>query len=311
MRKPSSVVFLVGPTAVGKSAVAIELAQKLNAEIISCDAMQVYREASIASDKPLTAMRCSVVHHLIDIVSVEEEFNVARYRSLALAAIEDIRSRGKVPLVVGGSGMYMMALLDGLFDEGTPDAAARARLDAQDVKALYARLLSVDPVAAGKIKSNDKMRIVRALEIFDTTGIPISEQQKKRDGIWGKYDIRIIALERPREELYARVEARIDAMFAAGLVDEVKTLLGKKLSSTGSRIIGLPEVKGFLDGEYDLERAKYLMKLHTRHYVKRQMTWFRKDKRLEWVMLGANEAVEDIVKRILFLPRSQGDVRFQ
>jgi tRNA dimethylallyltransferase len=297
--KPSPIVFLVGPTAVGKSAVAVEFAQKINGEIISCDAMQVYREANIASDKPSAAMRAVVPHHVIDVVSVEEEFNVARYRALALAAIEDAHRRGKVPLVVGGSGMYMMALLDGLFDDGEPDLELRASLDSRDLRELQADLLRVDPVAASHIMGNDRKRIVRALEVFHTTGVPMSEQQKKRDGLWGKYDIRVIALERPREELYQRVEARIDEMFKGGLVDEVKMLLGKKLSSTGCKIIGMSEVKGFLDGEYDLERAKYLMKLHTRHYVKRQMTWFRKDKRLEWVMIRADEATKDVVQRIV------------
>jgi tRNA dimethylallyltransferase len=293
------VIFLVGPTAVGKSAVAVELAALLNAEIISSDAMQVYREAVIASDKPSLQMRVLVKHHLMDVVSVEDEFNAARYRELALVAMADIHSRGKVPLFVGGSGMYMMALLDGLFDGGEVDAAVRARLDGHITDDLYAQLQRVDPAAAGKISPHDKKRIMRALEVFETTGVPISEQQKKRDGIWGKYDIRIIGLERRREELYSRVEARVDEMFNAGLVDEVRALCEKKLSSTGSRIIGVPEVGGFIAGEYDLDRAKYLMKLHTRHYVKRQMTWFRKDKRIEWRMVGSDETPQDVAGRIL------------
>ncbi len=299
MKSLLPVVFLVGPTAVGKSAVAVDLAEFLHAEIISCDSMQVYREAVIASDKPSLVMRARVVHHLIDVVSVEDEFNVARYRELAVLAMAEIHARGKVPLIVGGSGMYMMALLDGLFEGGEVDPDVRAGLEARSTEDLYAQLNRVDPVAASKISPHDKKRIGRALEVFETTGVPMSEQQKKRDGIWGKYDIRVIGLERSREELYSRVEARIDAMFAAGLVDEVKALCMKKLSSTGSRIIGLPEVKGALDGAYDLERACYLMKLHTRHYVKRQMTWFRKDKRIEWLMIGPHETASSVAARIL------------
>ena len=293
------VIFLVGPTAVGKSAVAVELAAALNAEIISCDAMQVYCEAVIASDKPSVQTRAQIKHHLMDVVSVEDEFNAARYRELALAAMADIHVRGKVPLIVGGSGMYMMALLDGLFAGGEVDPDVRARLDGCQVEDLYAELQRVDPAAAAKISANDKKRIMRALEVFETTGVPISAQQQKRDGIWGKYDIRIIALERPREELYSRVEARVDEMFVSGLEDEVRSLCTKKLSSTGSRIIGVPEVGGFLAGEYDLVRAKYLMKLHTRHYVKRQMTWFRKDKRIEWLMLEREETPQMAADRIL------------
>jgi tRNA dimethylallyltransferase len=295
------VIFLVGPTAVGKSAVAVELALLLNAEIISCDAMQVYREAVIASDKPSPQMRAAVKHHLMDVVSVEDEFNAARYRELALAAMADIHGRGKVPLIVGGSGMYMMALLDGLFEGGDVDIDVRARLDARAADDLYAELERVDPAAAVKISPNDKKRIMRALEVFETTGVPISDQQKKRDGIWGKYDIRVIGLERPREELYSRVEARVDEMFARGLEQEVRSLYAKKLSSTGSRIIGVPEIGGVLAGEYDLARAKYLMKLHTRHYVKRQMTWFRKDKRIEWLMVGSDDSVQGVADKILKL----------
>jgi tRNA dimethylallyltransferase len=296
-----AVIFLVGPTAVGKSAVALELAPLLNAEIISCDAMQVYREALIASDKPSLEMRERVKHHLIDVVSVEDEFNAARYRELALVSMAQIHARGRVPLVVGGSGMYMMALLDGLFEGPEADLQLRVRLSSHEAEDLYAELKHVDPVAAEKIAPNDKKRIMRALEVFETTGVPISEQQKKREGIWGKYDIRVIGLERPREELYRRVEVRVDEMLHRGLVDEVRSLLTKKLSSTGSKIIGVPEVKGALNGAYDLDKARELIKLHTRHYVKRQMTWFRKDKRIEWLMIGQDDTVSVVVDKIMGL----------
>ncbi len=299
MKTPLPVIFLVGPTAVGKSSVALELAASLNAEIVSCDAMQVYREVSIASDKPSPAMRARVVHHLIDVVSVEDEFNAGRFRELAAQAIDDICLRGKEPLIVGGSGMYMMALLDGLFEGGAADVDVRDELEARALPELYQELGRVDPMAAAKIMPNDRQRITRALEVYKTTGVPISQRQKDREGIWGKYDIRIFGLERPREELYARVEARVDDFFAAGLVDEVKALSAKKLSSTGSRIIGIPEVMGIFRGEYDLARAKYLMKFHTRHYVKRQMTWFRRDKRVEWVMIGHDEDVKEVAQRII------------
>ena len=289
----SPVIFIVGPTGVGKTAVAMALAGLAapeGAEIVACDAIQVYREVAIASDKPSADMRRQVRHHLLDVVSVQEEFNAARYRALAIAAIDDILARGKQPLVVGGSGMYMMVLLDGLFEEGEVAASCRATLEARDLPGLYAELQRVDPQAAAKISLNDKKRIVRALEVFHATGVPMSVQQKKREGMWGKYNIRLIGLERPRVELYRRVEARVDAMFAAGLADEVKGLLDKPLSSTAARIIGVPEIKGALGGEYDLARAKYLIKLHTRHYVKRQMTWFRKDQRLQWLAAGVDES---------------------
>ena len=299
MKGPSPVLFLVGPSAVGKSSVALELAGRLDAEIVSCDAMQVYREVSIASDKPSAAMRARAVHHLVDVVSVEEEFNAGRYRALALAAIEDIRARGKTPLVTGGSGMYMMVLLDGIFEEGEADGALRVKLEELSLPELYQELLRVDPLAAAKITANDRQRIIRALLVYRTSGIPISQRQKDRKGLWGSCDIRVFGLERPREELYARVERRVEEFFAAGLVDEIKALEARKLSLTGARIIGVPEVTGFLRGEYDLERAKYLMKLHTRRYVKRQMTWFRRDKRIEWVMAGCADEPCVLAGRIM------------
>ncbi len=295
------VVFIVGPTGVGKSAVAMafaRLAAPGGVELVACDAIQVYREVAIASDKPSADMRRQVRHHLLDVVPVKEEFNAERYRVLAAAAIDDILARGRQPVVVGGSGMYMMALLDGLFEEGGAAAGCRATLEARDLAGLYAELQRVDPPTAEKISCNDKKRTVRALEVFYATGVPMSVQQKRRDGIWGKYDIRLIGLERPRAELYRRVEARVDAMFAAGLADEVKGLLAGPLSSTAARIIGVPEVKGVLGGAYDLERAKYLIKLHTRHYVKRQMTWFRKDKRVRWLAAGENEPAGETAQRI-------------
>ena len=285
----SEILFIVGPTAVGKSAVAVEVARQCNGEIVSCDAMQVYREANIVSDKPPAVMRAAAAHHLIDVVSVEDEFNAARYRVLAVAAIEDILRRGRKPVVCGGAGMYMMAILDGLFEGGAADLRLRlaleARVKSEGLAGLHEELSSLDPDAAAKIDPNDPVRIIRALEVVTTTGMRISEQQHRRDGLWGKYQISIAGLVRPRDVLYARAEARIDEMFARGLVDEVTMLLGKRLTATTARLIGIPEVSGVLRGEWDLARAKYLMKLNTRHYIKRQLTWFRKDKRVEWTDL--------------------------
>ncbi len=285
----SDIFFIVGPTAAGKSAAAVEAAARCGGEIVSCDAMQVYREADLVSDKPSAAMRAMVPHHLVDVVSVDEEFNAARYRTLALAAIGDILRRGRRPVVCGGSGMYVMALLDGLFEGGAADPGVRLALEErvkhEGLAALHEQLRRLDPEAAAKISPKDPVRIIRALEVVLTTGMKISERQQHRDGLWGKYKIGLTGLTRPREVLYARAEARIDEMFARGLVDEVRGLLGKRLTVSSSRLIGIPEVGGYLRGEWDLERAKYLMKLNTRHYIKRQMTWFRKDKRVEWVEL--------------------------
>ncbi|MBF0595275.1 MAG: tRNA (adenosine(37)-N6)-dimethylallyltransferase MiaA [Candidatus Omnitrophica bacterium] len=283
----NNICFITGPTAAGKSALALSAARRIGAEIISCDAMQVYREINICSDKPTAAMRAAVPHHLLDVASVEEDFNAAKYRALAVTAIGDVLSRGRKAIVCGGSGMYMMAILDGLFDNIEVPAGLResllARIEREGLMTLYNELKVVDPQAAAKINPNDPVRIVRALEVFQAVGKPISALQQTREGLWGKETIALVGIERPREELYIRAEQRIDAMFEHGLVEEVRGLLGLRLTPNAARLIGIPEAKGFINGEYDLERAKYLMKLNTRHYIKRQMTWFRKDARIQWI----------------------------
>jgi len=305
MKNPA-LIFIVGPTAVGKSEIALCLAGLINAEIVCCDAMQVYRETQIASDKPSVQSRARVVHHLADIVSVTEDFNVARYRQLAMSAIQDIHDRGKIPVVVGGSGMYMSVLLDGIFEGTATDEDIREeisrQLERKGSAALHEQLKTLDPQAAAKIHPNDPQRIIRALEVVLSTGQPLSQLQEKREGLWGKMPIKIFSLNRPREELYQRAEARIEEMFAKGLVDEIKNVSALPLSTTARKIIGIPEVMGYLKGEHDLERAKYLMKLNTRHYIKRQLTWFRRDKRLTWIDIAPDQSaqqVADIIARAL------------
>ena len=301
MNQPA-LIFIVGPTAVGKSETAMVLASKLNAEIISCDALQVYREINIVNDKPSRQTRAQIPHHLIDLISVTEDFNVARWRQLAEAAIKEIHARGKAALVVGGSGMYMSVLLDGIFEGEVLESALRKKLSVElsinGPQALHERLKSLDPNAAQKIHPNDPQRIIRALEVSLSAGKPLSQLQQKREGLWGKLPMSIFALNRERQELYHRVEARIDQMFKAGVVDEVKSISTLTLSRTAQKLIGVPEITGYLNGEYNLERAKYLMKLHTRHYVKRQLTWFRRDKRLTWVDILTGQSSQQVAETI-------------
>ncbi len=298
-----ALIFIVGPTAVGKSEIALVLGRQLNAEIVSCDALQVYREIAIANDKPSAQAQAQITHHLINIISVTEDFNVARFRQLALAAIQDIQARGKTPLIVGGSGMYMSVLLDGIFEGISTKDNLREELtqelSAKGASSLHERLRILDPQAAAKIHPNDPQRIIRALEVVLSTGQSISSVQPKREGLWGKMPIKIFALNRPREELYQRAEARVDEMFAKGLVEEIKQVSILPLSVTARKVIGIPEVTGYLRGEYDLERAKYLMKLNTRHYVKRQLTWFRRDKRLTWVDIEPKQSAEQVADIII------------
>ncbi|MBL8013987.1 MAG: tRNA (adenosine(37)-N6)-dimethylallyltransferase MiaA [Candidatus Omnitrophica bacterium] len=297
------IIFIVGPTGVGKSAVAMALAAQMNAEIISCDAMQVYREAAIANDKPaIVDLKC-VPHHMIGCVGVKEEYDVARYRKDAITAIEDVHGRGGVPLVVGGSGMYVSILLDGIFEGNAQDPMVRRQLT-EDAKVLgseklYQRLKKVDPVSAAKINPNDERRIIRALEVYVSNRKPISQMQKDRSGLWGKYPIKVFALNRERQELYDRVDQRVEKMFAAGLVEEIKQLTQLELSKTAGVLIGIPEITAYLRDEISLQDAKEEIQLKTRHYVKRQLTWFRKDKRLEWLMIAQDDTALQTAQRIL------------
>lgn len=301
--KDPAIIFIVGPTAVGKSEIGLSLSQQLKAEIVCCDALQVYKEITIASDKPSPQALSQVTHHLVNVVSVAEDFNVARYRQLALSAIEDIQARGKTPLFVGGSGMYMSVLLDGIFEGIATEESLREELNQElavkGAGALHARLKRLDTKAAERIHQNDPQRIIRALEVVLSTGQSILDLQQKREGLWGKQPIKVFALNRPREELYQRAEARVDEMFTNGLVDEIKRVSTLPLSVTARKLIGIPEVLGYLKGEYDLERAKYLMKLNTRHYVKRQLTWFRRDERLTWIDIAQGQTAIQITKIIL------------
>jgi tRNA dimethylallyltransferase len=299
---PAKIIFIVGPTAVGKSDVALALARHIQGEIISCDAMQVYKEISIATSKPSPAMLKKIPHHLVNIQSVTEEFDVARFNALATGAIASIIKKGKVPIITGGSGLYMQILLDGIFKGGAKDPKVRAELEkeAQEKgnEALYAKLGKVDPAAAAKIHPQDRRRLIRALEVYATMRQPISTAQKSREGLWGKFDIRIFALNRLRAELYARINQRVDAMLKEGLIEEMAPLDPQKLSLTASRIIGVKEIDGYRKGEYDIERARYLIQLNTRHLAKRQLTWFRKDKRLEWITLEEHEPPEAAADKI-------------
>ncbi|MDE2009922.1 MAG: tRNA (adenosine(37)-N6)-dimethylallyltransferase MiaA [Candidatus Omnitrophica bacterium] len=300
--KPPAVIFIAGPTAVGKSEAALVLGPRLDAEIICCDAFQVYREINIASDKPSTQARSKVFHHLVDVLSVTEEFNAARWQKLCLAAIRDVRSRGKMPLIVGGSGMYMSVLLDGIFEEVPAGKDIKEELSrelaAKGPAVLHERLMALDPQAASRIHPRDPQRIIRALQVVQSTGKPISQLQPRREGLWGKMPVAIFALNRPRQELYRRVDARVEGMFAQGIVEEIQKVSRLPLSATARKLIGIPEVTGYLNGEYDLDRAKYLMKLHTRHYAKRQLTWFRGQERLRWIDIAAGQSAQDAAEII-------------
>lgn len=282
-------IFLVGPTAVGKSEVALLLAEELKAEIVSADSMQVYRGMDIGTAKPTPEERARVPHHLIDVVEVGEPFDVARYRELAVAAIAEIQQRRRLPLVVGGSGMYLRALSEGLFAGPSADPKRRAALESQPAEQLFARLREVDPVSAARIPMGNKRRLVRALEVFEVTGKPLSTQQKQ----WSNEQrSTMILLERDRAELYARIEQRVDWMFDNGLIEETQRLLAQGLAqnSVARVAAGYKETMEHLHGARDLAQTKHLVKQRTRQLAKRQLTWFRHQAKVISVEAGQTAA---------------------
>jgi tRNA dimethylallyltransferase len=282
------IIVVLGPTAVGKSEVALELAETLEAEIINADSQQVYRHMDIGTGKPTKEHREIVPHHLIDIVDPNEEFNAALFRTLAIEALEKIQSRGKRAIVSGGTGLYIKALTRGLFVGPAADPAVRQRL-AKELAAgrgrlLYERLAQVDPNAVSRIHSSDRQRIIRALEVYELTGRPMSEWQKEHAFKEIRFDALKIGLERDRRELYELINQRCERMIQDGLIDEVQSLVAhgysltlKALQSVGYRHAGL-----FLTGSMSLEAALSLMQRDTRRLAKRQLTWFRADQEIHW-----------------------------
>lgn len=297
-------IFIVGPTASGKTDIALALAKKLKTEIISCDAMQVYKEASILTAKPSPQDLKKIKHHLVNALSVKDNFDVFTFRQKALRAIASIEKKNKIPLIVGGSGLYMSVLLDGIFEEKNMGRNLRARkkieheIARKGRESVYAYLKEVDPASAAKIHINDTRRIVRALEVFEVYGKPISEFHPKREGLFEKYDVRGFVISLDRGELYNRINTRVDKMFKHGAVAEAKRLLRKKISQTAGGIIGLKEIKAVLDKKMIMDEAKELMKKNTRHYAKRQLTWFRKDKRLKWIEVDTCDKPAKTAQRI-------------
>jgi len=296
------IIFLLGPTAIGKSAIAIHLAKKINAEIVSCDSMQVYRLMDVVTSQPSRAQRKQVKHHLLGIINPTNEYNVVRYRKEALSICNKLFLKGKIPLFVGGTGLYYSIIIDGIFPSVPEDKCIRVRLNKQLLlkgsRYLHKRLAKIDPLSAKKIHPNDARRIIRALEVYLKTGIPISVLQKKRVGLSDDYETKILALSMDRSALYEKIDKRVCKMFSSGLINEARRLLKYKLSKTATCAIGIRELEGWINTNYSLEEAKRLIQRNSRHYAKRQLTWFRKDKRIEWVSIKDKETPKEVAKRL-------------
>lgn len=298
------VLVIVGPTAVGKTELTLRLAEELDGEIISADSMQVYRGMDIGTAKATLAERERIPHHLIDLVEPGETFSAADYQRLSRLAVEDIAARGKLPIFSGGTGLYVKAAIDDYnFIEVENNYTVRDSLKQQvreaGLEALYKRLQSVDPRVALRLHSNDERRIVRALEVYETTGQTLSFWEQQKDVNTSVFDAILIGLNRPREELYARVNLRIEQMIKEGLVEEVKSLVDRGLSFVAKQALGYKELLPYLEGRLTLEEAKELIKLQTRRYAKRQLTWFRADTRVKWVDVTNMEQAQQEILAIL------------
>lgn len=283
-------VILTGPTAVGKTELSIELARTIGGEIISADSMQVYKGMDIGSAKIKQEEMKGVPHHLIDIYSPEQDFNVVAFKQLALEAMEGIYSRGHIPVVVGGTGFYIQALLYDIdFTENGEEKSFRKQLEAEAKEhgchALHERLRKVDPVSAELIHENNIKRVIRALEFFEETGTPISEHNAKEHEKESPYRFCYFVLNDDRQRLYERIDKRVDMMLVEGLIEEVSRLkeAGYNRSLVSMQGLGYKEIISYLEGEISLEEAVYLIKRDTRHFAKRQLTWFRREKEVLWV----------------------------
>ena len=288
--KKQKLIVLTGPTAVGKSKLSIALAKAVGGEIISADSMQVYKYMNIGTDKISVDKMDGVPHHLIDFLEPTEDFNVFMFQKLVKAAIEDIASRGKVPILVGGTGFYIQAILKDIdFTETDEDDSYRKELEKRaedgEAHALFMELEEVDPESAKIIHENNTKRVIRALEYYRKTGRKISEHNQEQKENDSPYDFRYFVLTDDRKTLYSRIDARVDKMIDDGLEEEVRKLMEMNIpmTATSMQSLGYREMIGYIHGEYDLERAIYLIKLNTRHFAKRQLTWFRREKDVLWL----------------------------
>ncbi|MBU5638816.1 tRNA (adenosine(37)-N6)-dimethylallyltransferase MiaA [Geomonas sp. Red69] len=281
-----------GPTGSGKSDLALKLAEQIDAEIVNADSMQIYRGLDIGTAKPSPEELARVPHHLIDIVSPDQDFTASDFRREASAAIEDIDRRGKRAIVVGGTGLYLRALLEGLVDSPTGDPQLRRQFDDIPGDELLRRLAEVDPETAARLHPNDRVRLVRALEVYTQTGRPISAFRAEHGFSGDHYRALKLAISVDRAELYRRIDARVERMLEKGLVEEVRKLLiqGYSRELKSMRSIGYKEVTAYLAGEMTLDEAVTLIKRDSRRYAKRQMTWFGRENDIYWLEYPAGFA---------------------
>ena len=299
MNEKHKVIVICGPTASGKTALSIDLAKKINGEIVSADSMQIYKDMDIGTAKPTRQEMGEIKHYLLDFVSPEDRYSVAQYKQDAKKAIKEIINKGKTPIIVGGTGLYVDSLIYEIeYNDIKLDEEYRKKLEKiaeeQGLEELYKKAVEIDPEAMKKISQNDKKRIMRVLEIYHSTGKTKTEQEKESRKNPVEYDYRVFAINWDREILYQRINKRVDIMVDQGLIEEVKEILNKyDKFPTAMQGLGYKEVVDYLNGIYTKEEMIEKIKLETRRYAKRQLTWFRKNKQTIWLD-GTNDIQNNI-----------------
>jgi tRNA dimethylallyltransferase len=308
-----SLIFLAGPTAVGKSEIALRIAEQTGGEIVSVDSMQVYRGLDVGTAKSSPAERARVPHHLIDICDLTENFDAAQFVRLAQKAVEGIQSRKKIPIFCGGAGLYFKAFLSGLGEAPSANPELRSELEAASFESLLRELREHDPAAYEKIDKQNPRRVIRAVEVIRLTGKKFSEQRAEWKSEVGSRKLeKFFALSRQPGDLHARINARVDAMFARGLVDETRELLqrGLELNQTAMQAIGYRQVVEHLRGERNLAETIERVKIRTRQFAKRQLTWFRRQLDPEWIELKPEESLEIVVEKLAYKELDLDDENF-
>ena len=299
----NNLICIAGPTASGKTALSIALAQELGAEIVSCDSMQVYRRMDIGTAKPSMEERAGIVHHMLDVADPEEDFSVSRYCAMAAPIVDDILSRGKPAIIVGGTGLYMDSLIRGNDFAPFPSTGRRQELEElakqQGIEAVLTQLRTVDPESAARLHPSDQKRIIRAMEVYLETGETITEHNRRTQAIPPRYSPLWFALEdENRQDLYDRIDRRVDIMLEMGLLDEIRSLLasGVPPKATSMQAIGYKEFIEAMDGRISIEEAADQVRQSSRRYAKRQLTWFKRNPDMHWLTrqpgMGSAEILE-------------------
>ena len=300
----NNIICIAGPTASGKTALAVALAKELGGEVVSCDSMQIYQGMDVGTAKPTMEEMEGIVHHMIDIIRPDEDFSVSRYCQMAAPIVDDIIARGKTAIIAGGTGLYMDSLIRGNDFAPFPSTGMREKLEAQadreGMEAMLALLTGIDPEAAAKLHLSDRKRIIRALEVYYETGETITAHNRKTQAIPPRYTPIWLGLDfASRAELYRRIDRRVDIMLATGLVEEIRSLLASGIPDkcTAMQAIGYKEFTAALEGSCSIQDAADLVRKSSRHYAKRQLTWFRRNPAIHWLIRREGEGAEEILNR--------------